>query len=207
MNTPDYVPKQHVDTWSHLNNMYGGGRTGLIAANTWLKDELTKPVQVRQSVKFELVKGPEFIKRSEDGEEYLTYVLATDEPHKDGKRYSKEALMALAEQISKNGIVADIDHELFDKLQYSNYTVDQIKSILQGKPGIAKAVKAIYDQGKLYIRTIIDKRYRNVIEKAKGVSLEALMDTDGDVWTGGDILGFTFNVNTEPAQYGVGRVA
>ena len=53
----------------------------------------------------------------------------------------------------------------------------------------------------MWVRAIIDKRYKKIIEKANGVSLEAIVsrDANGNV-TDGDLLGFTFAVNQRPVN-------
>jgi len=108
-----------------------------------------------------------------------------------------------ANYINKNPkLVGDIDHEFYDKVLQSNLSDEQVRSVLKNKKGIAKMVQAKYEKGKLWVRAIIDKRYKKVIEKAKGVSAEAWFNgTDGKMITEGELLGFTFNVKTTPADY------
>ena len=69
-------------------------------------------------------------------------------------------------------------------------------------------VQAAYSQGKLWVRAIVDKRYKKIIERAKGVSAEAFCtwDESETVALDGELLGFTFNVNTTPADYQAGVV-
>jgi hypothetical protein len=68
------------------------------------------------------------------------------------------------------------------------------------KKGIAKTLKAIYKDGKLWIRAVIDKRYSNAVQNSKGLSLEAVVTKDSMTNTviDGDILGFTFGVHQSP---------
>ena len=207
---PTYVPKKHEAKWETINNIYGKGNTGTFAANTWLKKEIAKPVQVRQSLSFSVDKSHgRFIQRSEDGDDYVSLVLNTTDPHKDGRVFSEQLLKKWEKQINSNGIVGDIDHEEYYKLLMSGMTDEQVKFALKQKSGIAKAIRAIYDNGKLWIRALIDKRYKNAVEKSQGVSVEAVLTEDdgAGIELDGDILGFTFNVNTSPAQYGVGVAA
>jgi len=116
-------------------------------------------------------------------------------------------LKAWAKQINENPIVGDIDHLLYDKVLKSNMSDEQIRSVLKGKPGIAKTVKAIFQKGKLWVKAIIDKRYKRIVEKSKGVSAEAFCTWEGNKATSGDLLGFTFNLKTSPADSLAGVVA
>lgn len=204
---PTYVPTHLSPTWTEVNSMYGGGSRGMIAANSWLKSELTKPVQVRQTVSFVVDNSNgSFLKRSDDGEDYISLKLSTTDEHKDGVQYTSELLHKWEQQINKEGIVGDVDHELYDQLLTSGMSDEQVKTALKGKPGIAKGIKAVFENGILWIRALIDKRYKRLIEQSQGVSAEAFVnyDDDGKTVTDGDLLGFTFNFATSPAQYGVG---
>lgn len=210
MNIPQYVPEQHAQKWQEVNSIYGAGSRGALAANSWLKNEINKPVQVRQVLHFEVQKeNGSFIKRSEADEDYISFVLADNQKHKDGIKYTDDFLADMANQINARSIIGDVDHMLYDSLLKSNMSDEQVEFTLENKPGIAKSVRAIFENGKLWIRALIDKRYRKVIEKSKGVSLEAIVNKDDetDIVSGGKILGFTFNINTNPAQFGVGLAA
>jgi hypothetical protein len=210
---PSYVKSKSESIrkkWVSLfNQVYksDGESKAMLMANTWLKKQATKKEFVKRSViMFESVNNG-FIKRSSDGEDYMTFVLSSTTPHRDGKVFTEEMLKNWAQTINSNPIVGDIDHGLYDQLLSSYLSDDQIRNVLKSKRGIAKAVKAIYENGKLWIRAIIDKRYKNIIEKSKGVSVEALCSWKENVATDGEILGFSFNVNTTPADYMAGVVA
>ncbi len=207
-NLPSYIknkPEGVKAKWVALfNRIYEekGEESALIAANAWLKRHLASDAKLvkRSFVELEMDASKGFIKRSDDGEDYISFVLNSTIPHKDGKIFTESMLQKWAEDINKGEVViGDVDHEYYDKA-LATMTDDQVKFALKGKPGIAKAVKAIYDKGKLWVRAMIDKRYRKLIEKAKGVSVEALCSWADNIAVDGDILGFSFNVNTEPAD-------
>lgn len=187
-----------------------GEATAFIVANSIVKKRLSKTEFVKRSiVKLELVKEDgQFIKRSDDGEEYITFKLATTSLHKDGKQNSEKFLKRTADEINSGKLfVGDIDHEFYDKIVNSTLSNDTIKNMLKNKKGIAKAIKAVYEKGKLWVKAFIDKRYKRLIEKSKGVSIEAIVNEDEDGKMDGEMLGFTFNINTNPAEYGVGVTA
>jgi len=95
--------------------------------------------------------------------------------------------------------LGDVDHKEFESLVQAMYSEDEVKERIKEKPSIAKAVKAVFDNGALWVKAILDKRYRKMLEKSKGVSLEAIVETDniGTVLAG-DLLGFTFGINEDP---------
>ena len=188
-----------------------GEAAAFLAANTWLKNQIeekrleARTKQVREVVRFEIDTSKQLIKRTEDGDEYISAVLTTTKTHKDGKKgYSPKLLQKWANWINEgNSIVGDVDHAEFDALLQEGCTDDEVAQRLKDKPGIAKTVKAVYEKGKLWVRLMIDKRYRSLIKKSKGLSLEALTTSDdnGNV-IDGDLLGFTFGVNHDPAVPG-----
>lgn len=218
-NLPSYVKKLSAELiagWVAVFNSafekYGEKEAFLIA-NTWLKKKLPQKKMVKRSViNFQLDTTKGFIKRSRDGEDYVTFVLNSTEPHRDGKRFSEAMLKKWAKVINDNPTMVgggDVDHLLYDKIINSSISDNAAREVLRSKKGIAKMVRAIYDDGKLYVKAIIDKRYRKIVEKSRGVSAEAFCEWDDTetVALDGDLLGFTFNVNTTPADYNAGVIA
>ncbi len=182
-----------------------GKEMALIVANKWLQGQVVeKKVMARtdaclESVSF-VVEDTEFLTRTEDGEDYVSFKLADNAKDKFGVQLPDSILQAWAEKINSGEIVlGDIDHKAFEQLLNSGASDEQIKSQIKQKPSIAKAVKAVFEKGRLWVRAIIDKRYKKTIEKSKGVSLEAAVKRDlaGNVITG-DLLGFTFGINQNP---------
>ena len=212
-NLPSYVKTKSEQVrakWVALSNesckQYGESKA-LLIANTWLKKQVENKSFVKRSViQFDVV-NQSLIKRSSNGEDYITFVLSSIQPHRDGVVFTEEMLKKWESSINSNPIVGDVDHSLYDQLLSSYLSDDQIRDVLRSKKGIAKTIKAIYDKGKLWIRAFVDKRYKKLIEKSKGVSAEALCSWKDKVATDGDILGFTFNINTTPADYLAGVVA
>jgi ribosomal protein L23 len=175
-------------------------------ADKYVSNILHKRSLMVRTIDFQVVKQEgELLIRDEDGEYYFDAVLMGSDVHKDGKRISEELLMKWTDYINEHGLVADVDHETIKRLISQGKDMSYIKTYMKNKPGIAKAVKAFFEDGVLKVRTWIDKRYKNIISKVKGLSLESIVEydkTDRDLVTGGDIFGFTFNVNTEPAYAG-----
>ena len=222
---PDYVkrlPRTMQQKWIMIFNQVQldeGEDVAWIAAINWLQRELDKEKEFtdpekeklikRSRIKFDVDKSSGFIKRGQDGEEYVTLVLNTTDSHYDGRKFSPEMLQKWADQINASPIVGDVDHTFYDKVLDSSISAEGVADLLKNKKGIAKTVKAIYEKGKLWVRAMIDKRYKKVIERSKGVSAEALVTnwSDDNVGLDGDIFGFTFNVDSDPADYGAGVVA
>lgn len=213
---PSYVKKlssKLQEGWKSVFNAaydkYGEERATMIA-NAWVKKQAEPKKLVKRSVvSFELDSSSGFIKRSRDGEEYVTFVLNSTQPHRDGKLFSEKMLRNWAETINNNPTMiggGDADHVLYDQLVDSNVSDDTVRSVLKSKKGIARMVQATFKDGKLWVRAVLDKRYKRIVEKSRGVSAEALCSWDGNVATDGELLGFSFNVNTTPADYAAGVV-
>jgi len=201
------VRKKWVAMFNAAYKKYGEERAFIIA-NTWLKKQVKSRKFVKRSaLTFDVYEKRGFIKRASNGDEYITLVLNTTKAHKDGIEFTEKMLREWAEQINKNPIVGDVDHLLYDKVLKSNMSDEQIRSVLKSKPGIAKTVRAVFQKGKLWVKAIIDKRYKRIINKAKGVSAEAFCTWEGNKATSGDLLGFTFNLKTTPADSYAGVVA
>jgi len=202
---PNYIQKlpQTMQTnWETVVNM-----GGVPVANQWLSRELDKNRQeiVAKSEKFRRVKfdidgSKTFISKSANGDEYVSFMLTDVFADNQGDTYSSELLLKWCDEINKgNSIVGDVNHEEYDEIVATYGSSDMVKQKLKEKGGIAKAVKAVFEKGKLWVKALIDKRYKKTIEKANGVSLEALVNT-GSHKDEGDLLGFTFTVDQPAAN-------
>lgn len=202
---PAYVENKAPDViakWQHVYQQYGGAQDdnrGMIAANSWLQHHVASQ-PVRQWIQFEIDTSKEFISATDSGEEYINAVLTDRFPDSDGDSWSESEMRMFADQVNNEfQPVGDVDHQEYDALMRAGLTDDEVIAKLREKKGIAKAVKAVVQDGRLWLRLMFDKRYKNVIKNAKGLSLEALRlrDNSGQV-TGAKLLGFTFGVNHIP---------
>ena len=212
MKLPSYVQNKNKNIQKKWIAMYktalskSDEASALSVANNWLKKQKIVK-QTFTKVYFE-IDSNQLIKQDANGDEYISAVLATTEKTKEGKTFTEDLLKKWEEDINNgNIIVGDVDHEFFDKIAMSA-TDRQIKTALKDKPSIAKTVKAIYDKGKLWVRLLIDKRYKNVIKKAKGLSIEGLVESDENgIVNNGELWGMTFCVNETPAHNGLAILA
>lgn len=150
----------------------------------------------------------QLIQRSEDGDYLeLDLPLASLQEHADGNSNDISLLQKFADQINADGIIGDFDHELFHQLA-KKYSTEQVFALMKGKKGIAKSVSAYLKDNTLRLKMVYDKRYENMLGRVKGLSLEAYMKKDptSNKFIDGKILGFTFNVNSNPADRGA-RIA
>jgi hypothetical protein len=179
-----------------------GEEKAFILANTWLKKHLTtKRDYVKRSfVKFEVDSSKKYISRDKNGNEYISLVLSSTNKHLDGKQFSEKTLKRWNESINVEPIIGDVDHILYDRIINSGLSDEAIKSTLKKKPGIAKTVKSVYQKGKLWVRVYTDKRYSKLLEKVRGVSVEAACNVSDSPDKDWELLGFTFNVKTTPAD-------
>jgi hypothetical protein len=163
-----------------------------------------EPKQKVIRVTFEMDSEGVFIKQDADGNDYVDMVLQDVFEQEDGLKYPAELLQQWADDINsgKIDLIGDnTSHELYDSILDKYVDPDVIVAKLaeaKKSKGIAKGIKAVFEKGRLWVRTIIDKRYKRHV-KNKGVSLEALVDVseDGTV-LGGDLLGFTYMLNGKP---------
>ena len=211
---PSYVMKlsdANKSRWIEIFNAayekYGEEKA-LLLANTWLKRNIKKESVVAKSTAsvehlvFTVDTSSELIKRADDGEDYIDFILTDDKPDDEGVVYPPELLKKWADQINSGQLLlGDFDHEKFNVLVKQGLRPNDVMQRLKTKPGIAKMIKAVIDKGKLWVRTVIDKRYKKLIkEKAKGVSLEASLirdDTTNEI-IDGVLGGFTFAINSNP---------
>lgn len=154
------------------------------------------------------IPNEQLIQRDANGDGFieLDLPLASLMPHEDGWQNTELVLRSFEEQINQTGIVGDFDHVLFKNLK-SKFKTEQVVSMMKEKKGIAKSVSAYIKDGVLRLKMSYDKRYTQLLNDVKGLSLEALykLDKTNKKFIGGQILGFTFS-RTRPADTGV-RVA
>lgn len=210
-NLPTYVenkPKHIIKRWVEIFNEILDGQgeeAAYIAANGWLMRELERmdKYHKRATLKFE-VSDTQFIKRTADGDDYVSFKLADTQRDSFGVELTEDVLKQWAEYInSGNPLVGDIDHEYYDQVLSGMLSDEETMEMIRNKKGIAKGVQAIYEKGKLWVKALIDKRYRKTLEKAKGVSLEALIQKDeNNKITGAELMGFTFGVKHDPVISG-----
>jgi SOS response regulatory protein OraA/RecX len=211
-NLPSYVKKQPLDIakrWIDIFNQYfvsDDEATAWMMANTWLKRVIEfhknnpPEEEKKEDIDLEVMnltfepEGEELVVRADGDEEFIDFILADVAEDNYGTSYDEEFLTNLAEQINRSGIVGDFNHEIQYRLKQMGIGISTIKERMKNKDGIAKAVKAIVDNGKLFIRTSFDKRYKNRILQSKGVSIEGafVRDKKTNKFVGGTVFGFSF---------------
>jgi len=213
---PSYVKKLSPELRAKWVLVYNeaykeaGVEAALIAANSWLKRKLTESKRVAKDdkhveiIKFEIDETKEFISRSEDGEEYISFKLADVRPDKAGYTTDEAVLKKWAEKINSGEVLlGDLDHEEWNRWVSADIPEQELRQKVNGKKTIAKAIKAVVEKGRLWIKAIIDKRYRALLKKVKGASLEAAVVTDEtNRIHDGDLFGFSFIVDGEPGVHG-----
>ena len=208
MNIPDFLKNKNKELQSKWLTLVS--TLDEYSANMWLLDHLHEQALIAEStavksveiIKFDAVMDDQELIIQTDGvDEFVDFVLAdSNSPSNDQRVFANELLIDWANQINTQGleIVGDIDHAEYDRIVQSGVSVSKAAELIkQTKKGIAKSVKAFVEKGKLFVRAIIDKRYKKVIKAANGVSLEALADKNPltGVYDQGSLLGFTFAVN------------
>jgi hypothetical protein len=195
MKLPEYVankPELVKKKWLSIKGSYESENLGLVIANKWLQSR-------QESVTLEnlsfITDSEQITFRSIGGDEYVDFILTDKWSDSYGTKASEGLMKEIAELVNsgKVNLVGDFNHELLDELQKQGYSKEEIKNRLRNfKQGVAKAVKAIYENGKLYLRALINPRYKKRIMNSKGVSIEGSFVRKGDTFVGGTILGFSF---------------
>jgi hypothetical protein len=162
-----------------------------------IEDEEVEEVSLSERVSLNLDPSNEvLVSCAENGDVILEAVLADNKVSSDGKQFTNEALISMADFINKNGMaLPDIDHAEFDKLAHQFPNIEEFKAQLKSQKGIFKSVKAFFNKGKLMIKAFLDKRYRKIAQKYKSLSIEAigqLDDTNPDLYVDAEPLSFTF---------------
>ena len=206
---PDYIKKQPFKVRSKWVQIFNsifpdeGEEMAWLVANKWLKRQASMGYNIARSashkIQFKVDDTNGFIKRDRNGDEYVNLVL-TDEKSDPEINYTPNLLKKWASWINAgNYIVGDFNHKEYDFIMATTGDGDEVGKKLKNKKGIAKAVKAVYEKGKLWVKALIDKRYKNKIKDA-GVSLEAYIppeDVVGKTATDGKLFGFSFMVGQE----------
>lgn len=207
-NLPSYIKKLTPTLKAKWIAIYNtafkkeGDKVALVVANEWLKKQTkrkpeshAKSMQTRKLV-FELDTTGDFIKKGADGEEYVSFRLADTGFDNHGDSYTPELLNKWADDINEGKvIIGDFDHKEYDRIVATTGSNEEIGKKLSEKKGIAKGIKAVFEKGVLWVKAQIDKRYRKLIQKAKGVSLEAFItkwNTDDATAIEGRLDGFSF---------------
>ena len=193
---PSYVankPKPVQDKWLSIKKQYSvdSDAVGIATANKWLASY--KPLAIENFV-FKADKE-QIVQRSIGGVNYFDFLLADTRYDDYGTKYSEDFLKKIANIINdgKVSLTGDFNHETLKLLQEQGVSNESIKEKLHSlKQGVAKGIKAIYDKGRLYLRTLVDQKYHDRVMKAKGVSIEGSFVREGDTFVDGMILGFSF---------------
>lgn len=214
-NLPSYVaklPNSIKSKWIAIFNSVHkkeGEKMAFLVANQWLKRQVKKSsvegktdkAYFMERIHLEL-SGDQLIKKSDDGEDYVDFILTDTGYDSKGEKYPLSLIQKWVSQVNENTFVGDIDHEEYDDIVSKATSIEQAAELIKSaKRGIAKTVKAVFDKGKMWVRAAIDKRYKKLVEKANGVSLEAIVTRDADgAIIDGDLLGFTFAVKQQPVN-------
>lgn len=163
---------------------------------------LTKDLGRTKYYTFKMEKAKDFVSRTDDGNVLHNYVLSDIWADGLGTSPTEELLHKWANQINEMMPEVDSDHLLYESIKKKfGGNLSLVQRAMAAKKGIAKAVKAFVDQGKLIVSIMFDKRYENHIDKIRGVSIEAAVESgDGGKWVDGTLFGFTFATNSNPVN-------
>ena len=160
--------------------------------------------------KFQMTPAEEFISRTEDGNIIQHNVLTDVLPEEAGPAPTETLLKRWANWINENNPQVDTDHSLFEQVTRTHGgNIGAVKALMTAKQGIAKAIKAVVDKGRLIVSLLFDKRYERHMNRVKGLSIEAgvTRDLNTNKWVDGELFGFTLATNQRPVNPRAVRVA
>lgn len=215
---PEAVQKVYAETYNHIYKGKGSKAKAHMIALQVVKKRLKhsegKYVAMSDSFKpveyytFDLTAPEKQLIINATGNE-ITFegILATTDSFQQDattmRKFSEEALKNLADQINQFGSShPDVDHETMKALvkQYGN-NYEMIMNSLPKNKGIIKSIQAVYEKGKLWIKGVLDSRYKKVMKAVKGMSIEAIsedVDLQSSTINKAKYLGFTFAVKSNP---------
>jgi len=214
---PEHVKKQDPtirNKWVAIFNKIfeeQGEELAFIVANKWLLRQVgsktttarTEGVSERVSLVFN--DFTQMVSRTDDGNIAVSFKLADVFKDKFGVQLPEKVLKKWEAKLNSGSILGDIDHEAYEQLMKQNLSDEEFVHRLENKPSIAKSIKAVFDKGRLWVKAIVDKTYESLLNKAKGVSMEAsiIRNDSGDI-VDADLHGFTFGVKNDPVIEGTG---
>jgi len=150
---------------------------------------------------FVLESDESFVSKGSDGNYYWQGVLSDTMVDGQGKSWTPEALKNIADEINNKGIAGFISHDDWNDFCFENVDLseeDFIAKARSNRVGILRGVKAVFKQGKLFLKALIDKRYLTRVQQFTQMSIEALVPKRfrvGNKYTGGIPLGFALTNN------------
>lgn len=153
---------------------------------------------------FDSSSSESFITRTENGTEVHNFVLSDLWPDNFGTAPKDESMLVdWASWVNEKQPEIDADHELFESAKkIFNGDIEQVSRMVSSKKGIAKAIGARVDKGRLLVSVAFDKRYSNHVDKVKGLSIEGAFSVNNltKKYEKGKILGMTFAINKSPGN-------
>jgi len=207
---PDYIlkldPSLRKKWVSIFNSVHSkeGEKMAFLVANSWLNDSMTKrSSNYKKNEKLLMERAKGTLTKRADGNFTIDFMLTDDKRDSLGLRIAPGLIQKWASQIN-NGILrlfGDADHKEYDIVADSSLTPEEAIRVLHDtKKGFAKGIKAFVKNGALWVRALVDGKAMKIIDKARGVSLEANLDIDPRTNTAvdGELGGFTFATKTNP---------
>jgi len=203
-NKPEALKKKWIKIFNDIKEEHGP-QVALVVANNWLmrqpkREEVSRTEKQIIRIPLELDTTRELITRTDNGDEYVSFKLADVFKDAEGLALPAKVLKKWAAMINAGEVfVGDIDHQHMNEMSKIPMSDEDFDYSIKHKQGIAKTVRAVFEKGKLWVRALIDKRYKKQIEKSKGVSMEAviLRDERNQV-VDASLLGFTFGIKDTP---------
>ena len=208
---PEHIKKQTPPLrakWVQIFNSIlstNGEEMAFIVANKWLlrqvseKTTMARTEGTEEKVSLVIKDYTQMVSRTHDGNIAISFKLADVFEDKFGIKIPESILQKWETKLNSGSILGDVDHEAYDQLMKQNLSDEEFTHKLENKPSIARSIKGVFEKGKLWVKAIIDKTYESILNKTKGVSMEAslIRDTDGNI-IDGELHGFTFGVAHSP---------
>ena len=123
-------------------------------------------------------KEPKIVMNGDTEEVLIEAIMADTTPNSEGQYFTETELSIIANQINSEGsTLPDEGHSVLKSLVKrfgSNY--EAIKAKIKEEKGIFNTIKAVVKDGKLWFQAFLDKKYKDIVSKYKGISIEVLGD-------------------------------
>lgn len=124
---------------------------------------------------------PKIVMNGDTEEVMVEAVMADTNKNSEGQYFTDKELQEIANQINTEGsTLPDEGHSVLQGLMKefgSNYEAIKVK--IKEEKGVFNTIKAVVKDGKLWFQAFLDKNYKDLVNKYKGISIEVLGDNNG----------------------------
>lgn len=144
-----------------------------------------------------------FIKKADDGNTYIEGKLTDIMPDTEGWSPTPEFAKKITDQINNNIINAFLTHKSYDDfiMRFGHLPKEAfIKKAREERSGLLENLKAIYENGVVWIKGLIKNEFVDKIKNIAKMSIELVVPPENQVngkYTDGDVIGIALDNNAK----------